>query len=110
VDKSPALHSQDRSGLRSFARAEAARRLAGILRPTACLLILLPDSMLLRVQPPGYQISLLLFLQNSAMGTVEKVGRDAVRISDVDPVRLTEALTLWRDLNQLAEVEFAPDA
>ena len=84
--------------------------MAGILRPTACLLILLPDSMLLRVQPAGYQISLWLFLQNSAMGTVEKVGRDAVRISDVDPVRITEAVTLWKDLNQLAEVGFEPDA
>jgi hypothetical protein len=62
--------------------------------------------MLLRVRPPGYQVSLWLFLQNSALGTVQRMGRDAVRIEDADPVRLAEAVELWKSLNHLAEVEF----
>jgi hypothetical protein len=62
--------------------------------------------MLLRVRPPGYQVSLWLFLQNSALGTVQRMGRDAVRIEDADPVRLAEAVELWKSLNHRAEVEF----
>jgi hypothetical protein len=65
--------------------------------------------MLLRLRPPGYQVSLWLFLQNSALGTVRRVGRDAVEIWDADPVRLAEAVALWKSLNQLAEVDVEPD-
>jgi hypothetical protein len=65
--------------------------------------------MLLRLRPPGYQVSLWLFLQNSALGRVQRVGRDAVRISDADPDRLAEAVELWKSLNYLAEVNFEAD-
>jgi hypothetical protein len=61
--------------------------------------------MLIRVRPPGYQVSLWLFLQNSAIGAVRRVGRDAVEISDADPARVNEAVALWQGLNGLAEVE-----
>ena len=65
--------------------------------------------MLLRLRPPGYQVSLWLFLQNSALGTVRRVGRDAVEISDADRARIAEAVELWKSLNQMAEVHFEPE-
>jgi hypothetical protein len=61
--------------------------------------------MLIRVRPPGYQVSLWLFLQNSAMGTVRRVGRDAVEISGADEARIAEAVSLWQGLNPQADVE-----
>jgi hypothetical protein len=65
--------------------------------------------MLIRVRPPGYQVTLWLFLQNSEIGTVRRVGRDAVLISGADPARVTEAVALWQGLNELADVEFEQD-
>ena len=65
--------------------------------------------MLIRVRPPGYQVSLWLFLQNSAIGTVRRVGRDAVEISDADEARIAEAVSVWHALNPLAEVEMESD-
>jgi hypothetical protein len=66
--------------------------------------------MLIRVSPPGYQVSLWLFLRNSAIGTVRRVGRDTVEISGGDRDRIAEAVALWHGLNALAEVELEPDA
>jgi hypothetical protein len=71
--------------------------------------MLLTAAMLIRVRPPGYQVTLWLFLQNSEIGTVRRVGRDAVLISEGDTARITEAVALWQSLNQLAEVEFEED-
>jgi hypothetical protein len=65
--------------------------------------------MLVRVSPPGYQVSLWLFLRNSQLGTAERVGRDAVRVSGVDSTRLSEAVALWQGLNELAKVEFVAE-
>ena len=65
--------------------------------------------MLIRVRPPGYQVSLWLFLQNSAIGTVRRVGRDAVQISDADEARIAEAVSLWHGLNPLADIEIESD-
>ena len=65
--------------------------------------------MLIRVRPPGYQVSLWLFLQNSAIGTVRRVERDAVQISDADEDRIAEAVSLWQGLNPLADVEIESD-
>ena len=61
--------------------------------------------MLIRVRPPGYQVSLWLFLQNSAIGTVRRVGRAAVKISDADEARIAEAVSLWQGLNPLADID-----
>jgi hypothetical protein len=66
--------------------------------------------MLIRVSPPGYQVSLWLFLQNSAIGTVRRVGRDAVEITDAGPARIAEAVSLWQGLNALAEIELEADS
>jgi hypothetical protein len=65
--------------------------------------------MLIRLRPPGYQVSLWLFLQNSALGRVERVERDAIRVTGADDVRLAEAIEVWKNLNALAEVEFDRD-
>ena len=65
--------------------------------------------MLIRVRPRGYQVSLWLFLQNSAIGTVWRVGHAAVQISDADEARITEAVSLWQGLNPLAEIEIEAD-
>ena len=65
--------------------------------------------MLVRVRPPGYQVDLWLLFKNSALGTVERVGRDALRISDGDPDRIAEALALWHARNALAEVEIVDE-
>jgi hypothetical protein len=65
--------------------------------------------MLIRVRPPGYQVALWLFSKNSYLGTVERVGRDAVRISEGDPDRLAEALALWQNMNDLAEAEIVDE-
>jgi hypothetical protein len=65
--------------------------------------------MLIRVRPPGYQVSLWLFLQNSAIGTVRRVGRAAVQISDADEARIAEAISLWHGLNPLADIEIESD-
>jgi hypothetical protein len=65
--------------------------------------------MLIRVRPAGYQVSLWLFLQNSAIGTVRRVGRDAVQISDADEAHIAEAISLWQGLNALAEIEIESD-
>jgi hypothetical protein len=65
--------------------------------------------MLIRVRPPGYQVSLWLFLRNSQLATVRRVGRDAVQAVDADPARLKEAVALWKGLNELADVELLPD-
>jgi hypothetical protein len=61
--------------------------------------------MLIRVRPPGYQVSLWLFLQNSAIGTVRRVGRACVEIADGEEARVAEAVTVWHGLNPLAEVK-----
>jgi hypothetical protein len=65
--------------------------------------------MLIRVRPPGYQVSLWPFLQNSAIGTVRRVGRAAVQISDADEARVAEAVSLWQGLNPLADIEIESD-
>jgi hypothetical protein len=65
--------------------------------------------MLIRVRPPGYQVSLWLFLQNSAIGTVRRVGRDAVQITDADEARIAEAVSVWQGLNALADIEIEAD-
>jgi hypothetical protein len=44
------------------------------------------------------------FLRNSNLGSVERVGRDAVRISGGDPGRIAEALALWQARNENAEI------
>jgi ABC-type uncharacterized transport system YnjBCD permease subunit len=64
--------------------------------------------MLIRVRPPGYQVGLWLFLQNSSIGTVRRVGRDAVQISDASEARIAEAVALWQGLNPLADLELEP--
>ena len=64
--------------------------------------------MLIRVQPPGYQVDLWLFFRNSSVGAVERVGRDAVRVSG-DPERIVEALALWQASNKSAEIRVADD-
>jgi hypothetical protein len=64
--------------------------------------------MLIRVRPPGYQVSLWLF-RNSAIGTVRRVRRDCVEISDADEARIAETVSIWRGLNPLAEVEIESD-
>jgi hypothetical protein len=61
--------------------------------------------MLIRVRPLGYQVSLWLFLQNSAIGTVRRLRRDAVEVTDADQARIAEAVSLWQGLNPLAEIE-----
>ena len=66
--------------------------------------------MLLRVSPPGYQVDLWLFFRNSAFAAVDRVGRDAVRISaDADPKRVAEALALWQARNDRAQAEIVPE-
>jgi hypothetical protein len=62
--------------------------------------------MLIRVSPPGYQVSLWLFLQNSKLSTVRRIGRDAVETLGGDPARIEEAVALWHSLNQLAAIDF----
>jgi hypothetical protein len=64
---------------------------------------------LIRLRPPGYQVDLWLFFRNSNLGSVERVGRDAVRISGGDPDRIVEALALWQARNENAEVRVADD-
>jgi hypothetical protein len=64
---------------------------------------------LIRVRPPGYQVDLWLFFRNSAIGTVERVGRDAVRVSGGDPERIVEALALWQARNGSAEARVIGD-
>ena len=54
-------------------------------------------------------MSLWLFFQNSAIGTVRRVGRDAVEISAADEDRIAEAVSLWQGLNPLADVEIESD-
>jgi hypothetical protein len=41
---------------------------------------------------------------------VERVGRDAVRITDGDADRVAEALTLWQDRNVGAQAEIVSEA
>jgi hypothetical protein len=72
---------------------------------------MLTGVMLVRVRPAGYQVDLWRFFENSALGTVERVGRDAVRISDdADPNRVAEALALWQGRNASAEADIVPGA
>jgi len=63
---------------------------------------------LIYVQPAGYQVDLWLFFKNTNVGTVERVGRDAVRVSG-DPERIVEALALWQARNRSAEIRVADD-
>lgn len=65
--------------------------------------------MLIRLRPPGYQVDLWLFFRNSNVGTAERVGRDAVRVSGGDPERVVEALALWQARNQSAELRVIDD-
>ena len=37
------------------------------------------------------------------------LGRDAVEISDGDRARIAEAVALWQNLNEQAEIELEPD-
>jgi ABC-type uncharacterized transport system YnjBCD permease subunit len=71
---------------------------------------MLTSVMLIRISPPGYQVDLWLFLTNSAIGRVERVGRDAVRVSDGEPERIADALALWQDRNGHARAEIVHEA
>jgi hypothetical protein len=64
---------------------------------------------LIRLRPPGYQVDLWLFFRNGNVGTAERVGRDAVRVSGAERERLVEALALWQARNQSAEVLVTDD-
>jgi hypothetical protein len=64
---------------------------------------------LIRLRPPGYQVDLWLFFRNGNVGTAERVGRDAVRVSGGDPERVVEALALWQARNQSAELRVIDD-
>jgi len=66
---------------------------------------------LIRVSPPSYQVSLWLFLQNSGIEPVERVGGDGVRVSDdYDAEHVTETLALWRSLYNLGQTEIVSEA
>jgi hypothetical protein len=64
---------------------------------------------LIHLRPPGYQVDLWLFFRNGNVGTAERVGRDAVRVSGAERERLVEALALWQARNQSAEVLVTDD-
>jgi hypothetical protein len=70
---------------------------------------ILTPVVLIRLRPPGYQVDLWLFFRNGNVGTAERVGRDAVRVSGAEPERLVEALALWQARNQSAEVRVSDD-
>jgi hypothetical protein len=65
---------------------------------------------LVRLSDPEHQVKLLVFLWNSDVRAIERVGADSLRISDEHRSEddLRHALGLWQRMNPAVRLEISP--
>jgi hypothetical protein len=61
--------------------------------------------MLVRVSQPAYRVDLWVFLANSGIKRMDKVGADGLRVPEMDTTRLSEVVATWKALHEGVEVE-----
>jgi len=64
--------------------------------------------MLIRLHDTDRQVDLLVFLRNSGIFALEKVGGDTIRVFDVDEARLTEVVAAWEAMDPGNLVDLEP--
>ena len=53
----------------------------------------------IRLSDPAYQVDLVVFLRNSGIFAVERIGGETVRVFEVEDERLRQVLAAWEGVH-----------